>query len=198
MSYAFSKGTSYELSDFVKLLNNMTPDLKLLAKYDKLVFLFFLYVDWIMQWQHHHFLISKRNGQDFPTSQHCSFQSSAIWFTQESFYRKLLQSKNIFWMDAVLYSALMRHAKLHFLNLALIFYKAVSKKRKVTLFPAYTRKAYTLKNTTLKHCLISASDPALAQHFKDPPLFGWRRGPNFCNKLVQANRQVWNRLFEVL
>ncbi len=34
------------------------------------------------------------------------------------------------------------------------------------------------------------SDPAAAQHFKDPPLFVYRRGPNLRNKVVQANIKV--------
>lgn len=51
----------------------------------------------------------------------------------------------------------------------------------------YTSPAHMIKNTVLKRWHILTSDPALTQHFKDPPLFVYKRGPNLKDKLVRDN-----------
>lgn len=86
--------------------------------------------------------------------------------------------KNV-WAEAAL-SVSMRLTKLHFLNPALIFYKKVSRKIKVTLSAATllipSGRLYILNNTIVKQWSILASDPALAQLFlgSSPSLSLWK------------------------
>jgi len=66
----------------------------------------------------------------------------------------------------------------------------------VTCITTFTPRAYIFKSTIIKYWHILTSDTALTQHFKDPPLFVFKRGPNLQNKLVRANNyQVLDRHF---
>ena len=67
--------------------------------------------------------------------------------------------------------------------------KSVKKDKQysVSCITTYTPQAYMIKNTVMKYWHILTSDPALTQHFKDPPLFVYKRGPNLRDKLVRAN-----------
>lgn len=57
----------------------------------------------------------------------------------------------------------------------------------VTCISTCTCQAHAFKNNILKYWHVLISDPALTQHFKDPPLFVYKRGPNQQNKLVRAS-----------
>lgn len=104
-----------------------------------------------------------------------------------------MKNQNALQEEVILYSVLMRLSKFHFLNPTLIFQKSVRKKKtekSQCCFTTYSPLTHTLKSTILKHWLISASDPASAQHFRDTALFVHKRGSDLDNQPVQTNIKV--------
>ncbi len=105
---------------------------------------------------------------------------------------KLLPWKNVFWWGYSVQCVDEAFQAASSKTCSDLLQKSVKKDKSysVSFISTYTPQAYILKNTILKYWPILTSDPAAAQHFKDPPLFAYRRDPHLRNKVVQANIKV--------